>query len=220
MIPRPTSPHPRPRAVARLLLPSFVLLLAPLSWGQDDGPSGRPGGAQAGRDDPPTPKAGGLRMSRAVVCSTIDGYENYKPLPGATQTSEEKLLVYYRPLRYKVESVGDMYHAHLTQDAEIRKKGSKGVVRQKQKLLNYNPKTKDPPRQIYLRNTISLKGLAPGDYELTIILHDELDKASPPSRQVVKFTIVPPDDPGKRPAPSKPGDLPPTAKSEDPPPER
>lgn len=159
-------------------------------------------------------------MSRAVVCSTIDGYEDYKPLPGATQTSEEKLLVYYRPLRYKIETVEDMYHAHLTQDAEIRKKGSKGIVRQKRKLLDYNPKTKDPPRQIYLRNTISLKGLTPGDYELTIILHDELDKSSPPSRQVVKFTIVSPGDPRQRPAPTESESPPPADKNEDPPPER
>lgn len=213
--------RPRPRAVATLLPPLFAfLLLAPTTRGQDDGRPGQPGSSQAGRNDGPAPKAGGLRMSRAVVCSTIDGYEDYKPLPGAVQTSEEKLLVYYRPLRYKVESVGEMYHAHLTQDAEIRKKGSKGIVRQKQKLLDYNPKVKDPPRQIYLRNTISLKGLTPGDYELTIILHDVLDKGSPPSRQVVTFTIVPPGDPRQRPAPTKPESPPPADKNEDPPPER
>ncbi|MHB1557889.1 MAG: hypothetical protein ACYC61_10445 [Isosphaeraceae bacterium] len=220
MAPCSASLYLRPRDVAGLLLPLFLLLLAPPSWGQDDEPTVRPEGAQTGRDDSPTSKAGGLRMSRAVVCSTIDGYEDYKPLPGASQTSEEKLLVYYRPLRYKIESVSDKYHAHLTQDAEIRKKGSKAIVRQKKKLLDYNPKTKDPPRQIYLRNTISLKGLSPGDYELTILLHDELDRGSPPSRQVVKFTIVPPGDPRNRPTPAKPEAPPPADNNEDPPPER
>lgn len=183
-----------PRAVAGLLL--LLLLPASFSWGQSGKPSRRPGNARPGLNDPAAPKTGGLRMSRAVVCSSIDGYENYKPLPGATQTSEEKLLVYYRPLRYKIEMVDDeLYHAHLTQDAEIRKKGSKAILRQKQKVLEYNPRMKEPPRQIYLRNTISLKGLSPGDYELTIILHDKLDNGAPPSRQIVKFTIVPPGDP-------------------------
>src|SRR5690348_16508282 len=44
----------------------------------------------------PTPRPGGLRMSRAVVCRTINGYEDYEPLPDAAQTSEEKLLIYFR----------------------------------------------------------------------------------------------------------------------------
>jgi hypothetical protein len=149
-------------------------------------------------------------MSRAVVCRTINGYEDYVPLPDAAQTSEEKLLVYYRPLRYKVDFADGYYRAHVTQDNEIRKRGGKGIVRQKRNVVDYEPKTKDPPRQLYIRNTISLKGLEPGDYELTIILHDELDKGSPASRQVVKFKVIPPYDPRTKKA---------AEKAEDPPPE-
>ena len=43
-------------------------------------------------EDPAKAKPGGLRMSRAVVCKSINGFEDYKPLAGAAQTSEEKLL--------------------------------------------------------------------------------------------------------------------------------
>lgn len=146
-------------------------------------------------DTAPPGKPGGLRMSRAVVCRTIDGYEKYTPLADAAQTSEEKLLVYYRPLRYKIEPVDGMYRAHLSQDNEIRRKGEKRILRQKPRAIVYEPKTKEPPRQLYLKSIISLKGLEPGDYELTIVLHDELDKSAPPTRQVVKFTIIPPSDP-------------------------
>ena len=42
---------------------------------------------------------------------------------------------------------------------------------------------------IFLRNTISLKGLKPGDYELIIILHDEIAKG-PPATQAVKFRVI------------------------------
>jgi hypothetical protein len=160
--------------------------------------------------EPPPPKPGGLRMSRAVVCKSIDGYENYKPLPGAAQTSEEKLLIYYRPLRYKIDFVDDYYRAHLVQDNEIRKRGRKEIVRQKPKVVEYDPKSKDPLGPIYIRNTISLKGLAPGDYELTIILRDELDKGAPPSKQVVTFKVIPPHDPRAKQV---------AAKDEGPPPE-
>ena len=104
-------------------------------------------------------------MSRAVICESIDGYEQYKPLAGAAQTSEEKLLVYYRPLRYKIEFVDGYYHAHVTQDNEIRRRGAKKIVRQKRKVVDYEPKSKTGLGQLYIRTMISLKGLEPGDYE-------------------------------------------------------
>jgi hypothetical protein len=160
-------------------------------------------------DDAPTPpRPGGLRMSRAVVCKSIDGYEIYKPLIGAAQTSEEKLLIYYRPLRYKIEYVDGFYRAHLVQDNEIRKRGRKEVVRQKRKVVEYDPRSKDPLGPIYIRNTISLKGLEPGEYELTIILRDERDKGSPTSKQIVKFKVIPPHDTRTTPAPPKDEDPP------------
>ena len=37
----------------------------------------------------------GLAMEPGIVCKSIDGYEIYAPLPGAAQTSDEKLLVYF-----------------------------------------------------------------------------------------------------------------------------
>jgi hypothetical protein len=155
-------------------------------------------------EDPlPSPRPGGLRMSRAVVCKSIDGYENFKSLPGAAQTSDEKLLIYYRPLRYKVDFADGYYRAHLVQDNEIRKRGRREIVRQKRKVVEYDPKSKDPLGPIYIRNTISLKGLDTGDYELTIILRDERDKGAPPSRQVVPFKVIPPLDPRTRQAQQK-----------------
>jgi len=163
---------------------------------QDDFPEESP----APSDDTPAPlpRPGGLRMSRAVVCRTINGYEDYEPLPDAAQTSDEKLLIYFRPLRYKIEFADGYYRAHLVQDNEIRKRGKKEIVRQKRKVVEYEPKSKDPLGPLYIRNTISLKDLKPGEYDLTIILHDELEPGSPPTRQVVRFKVIPPFDPRKK----------------------
>jgi hypothetical protein len=137
-----------------------------------------------------------LRMSRGVVCRDIDGFEAYDPLPGAALTSDEKLLVYYRPAGYTTALIDGYYRAHFTQDAQVRKRGEKAVLRHKKNLLDYYPRSEYPPQNIYLRNTISLKGLAPGDYDLTIILRDELAKG-PPAMQVVKFRVIPAQDPLK-----------------------
>ena len=123
--------------------------------------------------------------------------------------------MYFRPLRYKIEAGDDGYYrAHVVQDNEIRKKGEKKIVRYKKKVVEYEPKTKDPPKQLYIRNTISLKGLEPGEYDLTIILRDELDKTAPPSRQVVRFKVIPAHDPRTKKPVEKP-----VENAEDPPPD-
>jgi hypothetical protein len=192
---------------------AFVIAATPAARARSGQPAEKgavdPDGASASyQESGSSPRAGGLRMSRAVVCRTIDGYEQYTPLPGAAQTSDEKLLIYYRPQRYKIDFVDDYYTAHLVQDNEIRKKGKKEIVRQKKKVVEYQPKQKQPLGPFYIRNTISLKGLDPGDYELTIILRDELDTGTPPSKQVVKFKVIPATD-LKKAASKKAGDRPP-----------
>ncbi len=137
-----------------------------------------------------------FRMSEAIVCRSIEGYEDYEPLPGAAMTADEKLLIYYRPLNYRSTLNQGWYQAHFTQDGEIRRRGAKKFIRQKLKVLDYTtPKTERPPELIYLRNTISLKGLEPGDYDFVITLRDEVAKGAP-ARQVVKFRVIPADDPG------------------------
>jgi hypothetical protein len=167
-----------------------------------------PGGTAFGQDKPPpaTRKAATkplLRMSEAIVCDTIKGYEDYEPLPGAALTSDEKLLVYYRPLNYRSSLDKGSYQAHLTQDAQVRKRGKKGFLWEKLKMVDYTtPKQDLPPTQLYLRNTISLKGLEPGEYDLVITLHDEVNEGRT-ATQVVKFRVIPADDPRKTKDPKK-----------------
>ena len=65
-------------------------------------------------------------------------------------------------------------------------------------MLDYTtPKQELPPTHVYLRNTISLKGLEPGEYDLIIILHDEVNEGRT-ATQVVKFRVIPADDPQKK----------------------
>ena len=162
-----------------------------------------PCGTAFGQDKPPseTRKPATkplLRMSEAIICDTIKGYEDYEPLPGAALTSDEKLLVYYRPLNYRSSMVKGSYQAHLTQDAQVRKRGTKKILWQKLKMVDYTtPKRDLPPTQVYLRNTISLKGLEPGEYDLIIILHDENNEGRT-ATQAVKFRVIPADDPQKK----------------------
>src|SRR5436309_5033416 len=84
-------------------------------------------------DESQPPPRETLRMTEGIVCRSIEGYEDYEPMPEAAMTSDEKLLVYYRPFGYQTAFVKGTYQAHLTQDFQIRKRGQKTVLFQKLK---------------------------------------------------------------------------------------
>ena len=152
------------------------------------------------QDDPaaPAPK---LTMTPGIVCETVTGYEDYEKRKDAVLTRDEKLLVYYEPNGYDYALKDNEYRVHLVQDARIRRRGEKKVLQAKDKLLEYKGKFKEPPLNLYLSNVISLKALPPGDYDLEIILHDELSKA-PPTSQIVPFRVKPVEE-AKEPEPGK-----------------
>jgi hypothetical protein len=131
-------------------------------------------------------------MTSAVVCLSIDGKGNYEPLPDASLTSDEKLLLFYRPLNFHVDDDGKSYHIHLVQDGQIRARGKKRVLQTKPRMIDEDWKSREPPASPYIRSLVALKGLPPGEYEFDITLHDLLAPGEPVARQTVSFRIVPP----------------------------
>ncbi len=132
-------------------------------------------------------------MSPPVACLRVDGLEQFSLLPDATLTNADKLKVYFRPLRYKVET--DLknkspYRAKFVEDGRIRRKGEKSVLAKEDKLLEYETRYVQADMQIYLVNTIGLESLAPGEYELDIILHDAIDGQAT-ARQTLTFKVIP-----------------------------
>ncbi|WP_165249840.1 hypothetical protein [Paludisphaera soli] len=147
--------------------------------------------SSARAEEPPKdkPAESALTIDKPVVCRTIGGFEDYEKLPNASQTSDEKLLVYYRPRGYEVAPKGDRFAARFTQDGQVRAKGKKKVLLRKAKLLDYEAVADRPPREVYLQNTFSLKGLPPGEYEYDVILRDENARTS--ATATVEFRVVP-----------------------------
>jgi hypothetical protein len=146
---------------------------------------------------------GSFGLSKPVVCQEIDGYEDYRPMAEAAITADEKLLLYYRPRHFKSEQVGDKYRIHLKQDGSLRRKGSRAVLWTKRDMVDYEVENGFPPRHVYIRNTVSLKGLKPGDYEFEVVLHDRVGKSAPATR-VVPFRVV--AGPAPQPPSSPPSD--------------
>ena len=143
-----------------------------------------------------------LVMSKAVACESVEGFGDYVERPSPRLSADEKLLVYYEPRHFATEKVGGRHRAHLTQDARMRKRGQKAAVWSKDKILDYEAKADTPAFQLFLSNTIALKGLPPGDYDLDITLHDEIGKGSP-ATQTLRFSIVEPPEAADEADPAK-----------------
>lgn len=126
------------------------------------------------------PDADALAMTEPVACRSIRGYEDYDALDPAEVTPDEKLLVYVRSLNHAWERPEgqDRYRAHLIQDVNLRRKGQKKVVLGREKVVDLEVESEEPPVNLYVGTTISLKGFPPGDYEADLILRDALRPGS------------------------------------------
>jgi hypothetical protein len=134
-----------------------------------------------------------LRMTPAVACESIAGYQDYVPLEDAVLTKDDKLLIYFEPLNYeyvKDGKPGKEFRADLVVDLRLRKRGSKKLVGKKDNVIRYQPRSAEPPIRMYMSNTIALKTYPPGEYDLEIVLTDKLGAGTPTS-QVVRFRIRP-----------------------------
>ena len=141
---------------------------------------------------------GTFAISPPVICSQIAGYEDYEKRPNSILTKDEKLLLYFRPRHFKTEKQGKKYQASFSEDLRIRKRGQTFLLFKKDKFAEFKHSANERPEVFFLRTSISLKTLKPGDYELDIILHDEVSKSAP-AKRTISFKIVdssykPPED--------------------------
>lgn len=137
------------------------------------------------------PGANPLKVPDPVVCSTIEGFRNFEKRDPPELTKDEKLLVYYEPRGYAVVRDGDVSKIHLTQDAKVYRRGEPKPLWGKTDMVVYKVETRERPGQVFMRNTIEVKQLKPGDYELEILLRDRLADASAPRvAQRVGFRVV------------------------------
>jgi hypothetical protein len=139
-------------------------------------------------DPPPTKEREPLAISKPIICKEIRGYEDFDVRKDGELQKDEKLLIYYLPLRYEEQAAGERFRVHLTQDGRIRRKGQKAVVYSKKDMLEF--KTTYDPRsgRVYLQNIVSLKDLKPGEYEYDILLTDKLGGGT--ATRTVPFKVV------------------------------
>lgn len=140
-------------------------------------------------DDPDGAFDDELSIHDAVVCESVNGYRDYVQRDPPELTRDEKLLLYYEIDNAAYEKEGGTYRVNLLQDARIYRKGKKNAVWKKDAMARYNGKSEMPPDGIYMMNTIELKRLEPGVYEVEIVLHDKLGGGEPVTERL-EFTVI------------------------------
>lgn len=166
----------------------LALAIAAAPAAQAQRPTSKPGQpAGAAQTDKPPAR---LAMTPAVACASITAYQQYEALPEPAVTKDDKLILYYEPLNFATEKVDGKFQCHLVQDVRVRRRGRKEVLWSRDKLLDVKQESAHPHFTMYLYNRLALKDLAPGDYDLDLILHDVV-AGDPPAQQVVRFSVKP-----------------------------
>lgn len=145
-------------------------------------------------DSPKTPRR--PDMTDPVICLIVRGFRDLEPFdePTPSLSRDEKLQIYYEPFNYLIARGPDdgPYHAHLVQDVRIRKAGNTRPLYSEKGVIDYSPRSDDPPTSTYLHTTLSLKEIPPGDYEVDVILHDRLADTPAEAVRTLPFRVVNP----------------------------
>ncbi|RUL83774.1 hypothetical protein [Tautonia sociabilis] len=180
--------RPRPRSRPRRGALTLALLLLPVSIAglrADDG-AGTP--SKPRRPD----------LTDPVLCLSARGFRDFVPREVPELTRDEKLQIYYEPFNYTIirveEGKGDdarvSYRAHLTQDARLRKAGESRVLQEHREAIDYQPESEHPPVSTFMLYLAELKQFPPGDYEVDLVLRDELAEGRPETKRTVAFSVV------------------------------
>lgn len=132
-----------------------------------------------------------FELTKAVLCTEVRGYRDFDRMAEPKLTRDDKLLIYCEPSGFSVERVkpDQGYRAHLTSSGRIRRRGKKEKLFERKDLLDYDVTAAFPPKRIYLKTSLQIKGLSPGDYEFDLIVNDALDETNSVT-QVVPFTVI------------------------------
>ena len=148
--------------------------------------------AAATTEDPkPSPRAQRPDLTDPIVCLSIRGFRDYEPRDEPALRADEKLQIYYEPFNYLIVRDGPdaPYRAHLSEDVRLRRKGGDRVLSRIDSIVDYQPEESEPPTPLFMATTISVKELPPGDYELDLILRDELAEGAPTVERTISFRI-------------------------------
>ncbi len=130
-------------------------------------------------------------LTDPILCETIRRFRDFDKREEPLFVVGEKLQIYIEPFNYFIvrDQETKRYRAHLTIDLKLRIKGQESVYRSLNRVVDYETTTENPPTPLYLGAGVVLEGLRPGDFEVELILRDEIAPEKPTASRKIPITI-------------------------------
>ncbi|AGW13373.1 hypothetical protein [Megalodesulfovibrio gigas] len=115
-----------------------------------------------------------LAITNMTLCSKIEGFASYEPLPTTVIPPDGKFLVYYEPLNWFTRQADGRYEISVVQDMRI--KLGEEVIYFRENLYTHALTSQHPVLDFFAMNTLDLHALPPGEYTYEVIFKDLLKK--------------------------------------------
>ncbi|MHA3913385.1 hypothetical protein [Halovulum sp. GXIMD14793] len=144
-----------------------LLLAAPVAWSQDqdDLKAAEAAYAEAWNAAPMTVE------NAMFVSEKASSYGGYKRRPDGPFAADEPFYIYAEPKGYGFFDLGGENEFGVILDFEVETAGGV-VILQQNAFQTISLKSRNEAREMFLNLTITLKGLAPGNFKLRIRMHD------------------------------------------------
>jgi hypothetical protein len=112
-----------------------------------------------------------LQLRTAVFASSVDGFAQYEPTPGAAFHSGDTVTIYIEPVGYSYAGGDGAYTVSLGTGIEIRTPGGLTLA----KVDDFGKlewQGRERSREVELALKVDLPELKPGDYRLVLTLTD------------------------------------------------
>jgi hypothetical protein len=129
---------------------------------------------------------GTLGFANFLLCSQVNTFASYVPLPEPIIAKDGNFLLYYEPLNIFTKKQNGKYEIWYKQDM-ILMNAEEEVIAEWKNILEFYHEANKPVLDLFAQNTIDLEGLPAGKYKFKAVLKDQLRGAT--ARQVIDFEI-------------------------------
>ncbi len=130
-----------------------------------------------------------LGINNLTLVERVDGYGDIIPLQSPSIPQGSALILYFEPTNWRTVMTQELYRFHIAQDILLENAAGEPLFQQ-EGFLQFKRDTTQPTMDLFVKNTVNLGALPPGDYRIKGVLHDVYAEAQVPFE--IPFSITPP----------------------------
>ena len=129
---------------------------------------------------------GVLGFANFTLCSQVNTFASYVPLPEPVLPKDGTFLLYYEPLNIYTKKQDGKYEIWYKQDMILMNEEGETIAEWTD-ILEFYLEANKPVLDLFAQNTIDLEGLQAGKYRFKAVLKDQLKGET--AVQIINFEI-------------------------------